>query len=60
MGMMILLRVMSRSDRGYPSVPGDRGWNHRGESWTGAGGQIGDEEDRGRGQGKHAGDDTEG
>ncbi len=28
------------------------------ESWTGAGGRIGDEEDRGRGQ--HAGDDTEG
>ncbi len=43
MGMMILLQVMSRSDRGYPSVPGDRGWNHRGESWTGAGGQTEDE-----------------
>ncbi len=55
----------------YPSVPGDRGWNHRGESWTGAGngyhrgeswtgagGRIDEEEDRGRGQ--HAGDDTEG
>ncbi len=34
MDMMKLLWVMSRSDRWYPSVPGDRGWNHRRESWT--------------------------
>ncbi len=45
MGMMILLRVMSRSDRWYPSVPGDRGWNHSGESWMSAEGRTGDEED---------------
>ncbi len=31
---------------------------HRGESWTAAGGRMDDEEDRGQGQ--HAGDDTEG
>ncbi len=35
-------------------VEGDK----RGESWTGTGGRMDDEEDRGRGQ--HAGDDTEG
>ncbi len=53
MGMMILLQVMSRSDWWYPSVPGDRGWNHHGESCTGTGERMDDEEDRGQ----HAGDD---
>ncbi len=42
---MILLRVMSKSDRCCPTVPGDRGWNHSGESWMSTGGRTGDEED---------------
>ncbi len=54
MGMMILLRVMSRSDRWYPSVPGTTAGSpgleqedvyHRGESGTGAGGRMDDDED---------------
>ncbi len=58
MGMMRYLQGMSNSERCCTTVPGDRGWNHCGESWKGNGGRTGDEEDRGRGQ--HAGDDTEG
>ncbi len=57
MGMLRLLLVMSNSDRCCPTVPGDRGWNHCGESWM-------DMEDgqakRTEGRGQHAGDDTEG
>ncbi len=39
---------------GNPGLEQEDGY-HRGESWTGAGGWTGDEEDRGQ----HAGDDTE-
>ncbi len=48
---------MDGTTAGNPGLEQEDGY-HRGESWTGAGGRIGDEEDRGRGQ--HAGDDTEG